>query len=107
MTTESSSGMAPQPGKRQYVKFNFFKIDPTWRRLDREVRDHHVAELTALIEEWGRRNLVRCYSTLGLRGDVDCMIWQYTAPCRHTQVWTTFGDGCVSDIFPFALIAHA
>ncbi len=75
MTTESPSGMAPQPGKRQYVKFNFFKIDPAWRRLDREVRDRHVAELTALIEEWGRRNLVRCYSTLGLRGDVDCMIW--------------------------------
>ncbi len=63
------------PGRRQYVKFTFFKVDPAWRRLDPIERDRHKAEFRAVVEEWAGRNLVRCYSTVGTRGDVDFMLW--------------------------------
>ena len=65
-----------QPGRRQYVKFTFFKLLPEWRRLDDALRDRHLAEFRDVVERWTERNLVRCYSTMGTRGDTDFMIWQ-------------------------------
>ena len=35
-----------------------------------------LAGFRDLVEEWERRNLVRCYSTVGMRGDTDFMVWQ-------------------------------
>jgi chlorite dismutase len=65
-----------QPGRRQYVKFTFFKTDKDWRRLPVEDREAQKAELVGVVERWAERNLVRCYSTMGTRGDVDFMVWQ-------------------------------
>ena len=62
--------------QRQLVKFTFFKVAPEWRRLDGEERQRQIAELAAVVESWSGRNLVRCYSTMGTRGDTDFMIWQ-------------------------------
>ncbi len=76
MIQDHVSGFEPRPGKRQFVKFTFFKVAAEWRRLDNEERERHIAELSAVVEEWDGRNLVRCYSTMGMRGDTDFMIWQ-------------------------------
>lgn len=65
-----------QPGRRQFVKFTFFKVMPEWRRLDEFERDRQLAGFRGLVEDWTERNLIRCYSTVGTRGDVDLMIWQ-------------------------------
>jgi chlorite dismutase len=65
-----------QPGKRQFVRFTFFKVAPEWRRLDPATRDRQKAEFREIVEEWQKKNLVRCYSTVGTRGDVDFMLWQ-------------------------------
>jgi chlorite dismutase len=72
----SMSGLQPRPGKRQFVKFTFFKATPEWRRLEPDERDRQIGEFAAVVGGWGARNLVRCYSTIGTRGDVDFMIWQ-------------------------------
>jgi chlorite dismutase len=69
-------GLAVQPGRRQYVKFTFFKVAPEWRRLNHDERERHLTEFREVLEWWERHNLVRCYSTVGTRGDVDGMIWQ-------------------------------
>ena len=69
-------GFQPRPGQRQVVKFTFFKVAPEWRRLAVDEREHHIAEFASVVEAWAVRNLVRCYSTMGTRGDVDFMIWQ-------------------------------
>ncbi len=74
--TETQSPMQVQPGRRQFVKFTFFKVSPEWRRLDSLERDRQKEEFHAVVEEWAGRNLVRCYSTVGTRGDTDFMIWQ-------------------------------
>ena len=69
-------GLEYQPGRRQFVRFTFFKLMPEWRRLDRIERERHLDEFRSVVERWAERNLVRCYSTVGTRGDVDFMIWQ-------------------------------
>ena len=65
-----------QPGRRQFVRFTFFKIAPEWRRLESAARERQKADFREVVEEWEGRNLVRCYSTVGTRGDADFMIWQ-------------------------------
>jgi chlorite dismutase len=75
----------PRPGQRQLVKFTFFKVAPEWRRLDGEERQRQIAELSAVVESWARRNLVRCYSTAGTRGDTDFMIWQVSYELEDIQ----------------------
>ena len=72
----SQNGMALQSGRRQYVKFTFFKVDAAWRRLDAFAREEQIAAFRDVIAGWEGRNLVRCFSTVGTRGDVDFMIWQ-------------------------------
>ncbi len=74
--TQAQSPVRVQPGRRQFVKFTFFKITSEWRRLDAMERDRQKEEFRAVVEEWAGRNLVRCYSTVGTRGDTDFMIWQ-------------------------------
>ncbi len=68
--------METQPGRRQYVKFTFFKVAPEWRRLDVGTRDRQKAEFAEVVETWRERNLVRTYSTIGTRGDTDFLVWQ-------------------------------
>ena len=78
-------GFQTRPGQRQLVKFTFFKIAPEWRRLDGDERQHQIAEFVAVVESWSRRNLVRCYSTMGTRGDADFMIWQVSYELEDIQ----------------------
>ncbi len=74
-----------QPGRRQYVKFTFFKVDSGWRRLESSTREAQKAEFTGVVERWAERNLVRCYSTIGTRGDVDFLAWQVSYELSDIQ----------------------
>ena len=71
--------------RRQYVKFSFFKVAPEWRRLDVARRDCQIAELSDLVRSWQDRNLIRTYTTVGTRGDVDFLIWQVSADLADIQ----------------------
>src|SRR3954449_5718879 len=61
------------PG-RQFVKYTFLKVDPAWRRLDAEERAAHKREFIAACEDFGSERLLRAFSTVGTRGDVDMML---------------------------------
>ncbi|MDQ3226290.1 MAG: chlorite dismutase family protein [Chloroflexota bacterium] len=82
---DDASGFQPRPGERQIVKFTFFKIAPEWRRLDVTERERQITELSAVVESWAARNLVRCYTTLGTRGDTDFMVWQVSYEIEDIQ----------------------
>jgi len=80
----ATPGSATQIGKpeekkvqQQTVRFAFFKVMPEWRRLSPGERDEHKRLFAAVIEKWNipgkSRNLT--YSTVGLRGDADMVIW--------------------------------
>jgi chlorite dismutase len=62
--------------RRQYVRFAFYKLDPTWRRLGARDRGDAVNELADLLDRWAGKNLLRSYSTIGMRGDCDFLLWQ-------------------------------
>jgi chlorite dismutase len=81
----ASRGPLPRPGKRQFVKFTFFKVAPEWRRLEADDREHQAAEFADVVESWSEKNLVRCYSTMGTRGDTDFMIWQVSYDLEDMQ----------------------
>lgn len=70
-----TGGLVPRPGQRQFVKFTFYRVAPEWRRLPEEERARQTAEFAGVIASWAARTLVRCYSTVGTRGDCDMMVW--------------------------------
>ncbi|MGH7722670.1 MAG: chlorite dismutase family protein [Candidatus Dormibacteria bacterium] len=68
---------APPPTARQHIRFAFFRVRPEWRLRSAEQRANDRAEVVRLIAELDRRDnvLLRTYSLVGTRGDVDLMVW--------------------------------
>lgn len=76
-STATNAIAAPKrPTKRQYVRFAFYAVDPLWRRLSAEKQADHKRELLSVIETFQRRMLLRPYSLLGTRADVELLLWQ-------------------------------
>ena len=65
-----------QEGKRDFVKYSFFKVDPQWRRLPAEERDRSKAEFAGVVEEFADRMSLASYSLVGTRGDADFLLWK-------------------------------
>ena len=65
-----------KPHPRQIVKYSFYKAAPAWRGLPDEDRAAARKELAEVLTEWRERlPMVRTYSTVGMRGDADLMVW--------------------------------
>jgi chlorite dismutase len=64
--------------RRQFVNFIFYKVDPAWRRLPQGDRDRGKQEFRQIVEEYHGRDhlLIVPYSTVGIRGDCDFMLWR-------------------------------
>ena len=65
----------PAP-KRQYVNFLFYKVDPAWRRLPESERTQGKQEFIRAVEDYAGKVMVIPYSTVGIRGDCDLMLWR-------------------------------
>ena len=63
---------------RTMVQFAFYKFDAAWRRLPKEVREQDKAEFACAVEESADAMMVRSYSLVGIRGDVDLLLWNAT-----------------------------
>jgi chlorite dismutase len=66
----------PKALQRQYVNFMFYKVDPAWRRLPEDVRTRGKHEFLRAVEDYTGTVLVVPYSTVGIRGDCDFMLWR-------------------------------
>jgi NAD(P)H-dependent nitrite reductase small subunit len=73
---QSSQEHTTEASARQCVKYSFFKVDSTFRRLSEEKQAELKLELIHTIRGFNRRMLLRAYSLFGIRGDVDFMLWQ-------------------------------
>ena len=64
--------------RRQMVSFTMYKLDPAWRLLGDEQKQRDRVELCRLITSWMRPGemLVLPYSLVGLRADVDLLLWR-------------------------------
>src|SRR5438270_12238320 len=61
---------------RQVVKYTFVKVEPTALNWTPEVREAALAEFSDLLEVRAAAGTLLAYSTVGLRGDCDLLIWQ-------------------------------
>ena len=73
---ETGHGSRPENTSRQCVKYSFFKVDADFRRLSEAKQADLKIELLQTIRAFDRRMLLRPYSLVGLRGDVDFLLWQ-------------------------------
>jgi chlorite dismutase len=66
------------PIRRQFVNFAFYKVDPAWRRLNEAERRQGKQDFQRVVEEFSdpRKLLLIPYSTVGIRGDCDFMLWR-------------------------------
>lgn len=62
--------------QRVFVQYMTFKIDPSWRRLPKEVRDQGREELAQVIEKWASEVTTFAYSTVGLKVGAELMLWR-------------------------------
>ncbi|MBI4497152.1 MAG: chlorite dismutase family protein [Chloroflexi bacterium] len=66
----------PQEQRRYYLKYDFYKLDPAWRRLPQEERRAAAQEFLTLVESFSDSMMIRSYTCLGLRADVDFLLWK-------------------------------
>lgn len=79
MNSHERSTRGADPAKaerRQYVNFAFYKVDPAWRRLPASEREEGKRELMGVVEAFASQMIVLPYSTIGLRADVDFLLWR-------------------------------
>ena len=80
MTTTTRTETKPQGGTapadvRQLVSFNFYRVDPAWRRLSRAERTKQGGDLLEAINRFSKRLMVLTYSLVGMKADVDFLVW--------------------------------
>ena len=66
----------PPQMQRQFVSFAFYKLDPTFRRLNDNDKKAARDEFVALFANRTPGLICLTYSTLGMRGDVDFLLWR-------------------------------
>src|SRR6266566_699947 len=78
---------APAPTTRQYIRYLFYKVLPSWRRdLSVDDRARATAELVDVLEPFADRlPVLRAYSTLGTRADADFMLWMVSERLEDFQ----------------------
>ena len=73
----SPQGGPPAPAiQRQMVNFRFYKLDPTFRRLSDSEKRVARDEFISLINKRTEGLILLTYSTVGLRGDCDLLLWR-------------------------------
>jgi chlorite dismutase len=65
-----------RPITRQFVNFACYKLDPGFRRLPDLDKEHARVEFAALFSRKSGELMCLSYSTVGLRPDVDFVLWR-------------------------------
>jgi chlorite dismutase len=74
----SVTGKSPDRQRRQYLNYSFYRLDPVFRRLPADERRSAAAQFIELVRTWEASDdlILRTYSLVGLRADVDFMLWR-------------------------------
>jgi chlorite dismutase len=60
---------------RQFLKYTFFKLLPSWKSLDSEQKGAGRREFKGILEKYSQTMIVKPFSLFGTRGDCDFMLW--------------------------------
>jgi chlorite dismutase len=74
---------------RQFVHYSFFKVDPAWRRLPEAERREGKAAFARVVEEYRGRAIIVPFSLVGMRGDVDFLLWRIAFDLETLQEMTS------------------
>ena len=77
-----------RPITRQFVNFACFKVDPAIRRLPDLEKEQARAQFAAIFSQPRPGLLCLSYSTVGLRGDADFVLWRISAGTEEFQAQT-------------------
>ncbi len=66
-----------KPARRQIIGFTFYKVLPEWRRLPAAEKAEQKRQFAEVVQRWNQpsRMLSLSYSTVGMRGDCDMLLW--------------------------------
>jgi chlorite dismutase len=67
---------SPEALPRQYVNYAFYKVDPAWRRLPEDERRAGKEAFASVVEDYRGRAVVVPFSTVGVRGDCELLLWR-------------------------------
>lgn len=81
---------------RQFLKYTFFKILPSWRSASDEERMSAKESFRKIVKEYSERMIVKPFSLFGTRGDCDFMLWTISEKLEDFQ-------GLISEIFKSAI----
>jgi chlorite dismutase len=74
---------------RQFVNFTFYKTRPEWHTLDQETKERLKKEYVGTFDEFSHELLMHTYSLVGLRTNVEFMIWRIGYALDPFQEMTT------------------
>ena len=72
------TGKSPDRQRRQFLNYSFYRLDPVFRRLPADEQRAAAAAFIELVRTWESSDdlILRTYSLVGLRADVDFMLWR-------------------------------
>jgi chlorite dismutase len=72
------AGKSPDRQRRQFLNYAFYRLDPVFRRLPVDEQREATVGFSALVRQWESLDdvILRTYSLVGLRADVDFMLWR-------------------------------
>jgi chlorite dismutase len=72
------TGKSPDRQRRQFLNYAFYRLDPVFRRLPADEQRTAASEFVDLVRRWESLDevILRTYSLVGLRADVDFMLWR-------------------------------
>ncbi len=90
MKTEISTETKPiEAAERDFMKYTFFKVDSQWRRLDDQERNAARQQFASIVQRFAQQNILKSYSLVGIRGDVDFMLWTASKRLEDFQEFTS------------------
>jgi chlorite dismutase len=72
------AGKSPDRQRRQFLNYSFYRLDTVFRRLPADQQRAAATEFIELLNTWESLDevILRTYSLVGLRADVDFMLWR-------------------------------
>ncbi len=69
---------SPDRQRRQFLNYSFYRLDPAFRRLSVDEQRGAASGFIELVRKWESSDdlMIRTYSLVGLRADVDFMLWR-------------------------------
>lgn len=72
-----AKGVQPLPDvQKQFVNFMFFRVNPAWRKLDRETKSIFKREFQGVYDSFQDDFLLFSYSLVGFDSKADLMLWR-------------------------------